>query len=132
VGDLELERDRFESVAAEVDEEEQPEVVPQLPIDAVVIEEVAEVVEDARRDAVENVRGMSGDQRSLPPRAGACGGAHVVDRVECHVRAPVRRDEDGVRLEPPIACVSDGGRSPPPRSANATPARSVPAAYSRA
>src|SRR5712691_6979101 len=35
VGELELERDRFEPVAAEVDEEEQPEVVPQLRVDAV-------------------------------------------------------------------------------------------------
>jgi hypothetical protein len=47
-----LSGDRLEPVAGEVDEEEQAEIVPQLAVDAVVVEEVAEVVEDARREAV--------------------------------------------------------------------------------
>jgi hypothetical protein len=42
VRELELERDRLEPVAGEVDEEEQAEIVPQLAVDAVVVEEVAE------------------------------------------------------------------------------------------
>jgi hypothetical protein len=42
VRELELERDRLEPVAGEVDEDEQAEIVPQLAVDAVVVEEVAE------------------------------------------------------------------------------------------
>jgi hypothetical protein len=37
-----LSGDRLEPVAGEVDEEEQAEIVPQLAVDAVVVEEVAE------------------------------------------------------------------------------------------
>jgi len=47
VRELELERNRIQPASIEVDEEEQTEVVPQLWVDRVVVEEVAEVVQDA-------------------------------------------------------------------------------------
>jgi hypothetical protein len=62
VRELELERDRLQLVAGKVDEEEEAEVVPQLAVDAIVVEEVAQVVEHARRYAVEDVRGVAGDE----------------------------------------------------------------------
>ena len=45
--ELELERDRFQPVSSEVDEEGETEVVPQLRVDRVVVQEVPEVVQDA-------------------------------------------------------------------------------------
>src|SRR5215207_2324145 len=57
--EVELERDRLERVRAfgvELDEEEQAEVVAQPPVDRVVVDEVAEVVEDAAGGAVHEVR----------------------------------------------------------------------------
>ena len=42
--ELELERDRFQPVSREVDEEEETEVVPQLRIDRLVVQEVSEVI----------------------------------------------------------------------------------------
>src|SRR5947208_13194325 len=42
---LQLERDRLQSVAVQLDKEEQSEVVAQLGLDGVVVEKVAEVVE---------------------------------------------------------------------------------------
>jgi hypothetical protein len=55
VSELELQRDRLQAIAAEIHEEEQAEVVPQHGVDSIVVDEIAEVVQDARRDAVEDV-----------------------------------------------------------------------------
>jgi hypothetical protein len=71
VREFQLEWDRLEPGACEVDEEEQAEVVAQVPVDAVVVEEVAEVVEDAWGDAVEDVRGVAGDE-GAPAFTRAC------------------------------------------------------------
>src|SRR5436190_9781134 len=62
VRELQLQRHRLEPVAAEIDEEEQAQVVPQPRVDPVVVEEVAEVVEHSRGGAVEDVRRVPGDQ----------------------------------------------------------------------
>src|SRR5262249_21738987 len=58
-GVLELQRHRLDparAVRLEVDEEEQPEIVPELRVAGVVVEEVAEVVEDVSLAALEDVR----------------------------------------------------------------------------
>ena len=84
----------------EREEEEQSEVVAQPRIDGVVVEEVAEVVEDARLGAVEDVRRVAGDERRARR---AHGGGRAAERAaagQSHVRAPVRRDKHRVGVEP--------------------------------
>jgi hypothetical protein len=83
VAELELERDGLQpqrAVAVELDEEQQAEVVAQLAVDRVVVEEVAEVVQDPVLDAVEDVCRMAGDERRAG-RAEASGGAPASTRL---------------------------------------------------
>jgi hypothetical protein len=63
VHELKLERDRFQPVSREVDEEEETEDVPQLRIDRLVVQEVPEIIGDVAVKTVEHVRGVAGDQR---------------------------------------------------------------------
>ena len=49
--------------SVEVDDEQEAEVVAQDRVGPVVVQEVAEVVEDASGDAVEHVCRMAGDER---------------------------------------------------------------------
>jgi hypothetical protein len=80
VRELELERDRFQPASIEVDEEDETEVVLQLWIDRVVVEEVTEVVEDTVPEAVEEVRGVAGDQRGAGLQQRLRSGANMRDR----------------------------------------------------
>ena len=61
--------------ALQRDEEEEPEVVAQDRMRRVVVDEVAEVVEDAALDAVEDVRRVAGDERRARTRQRRGGGA---------------------------------------------------------
>ena len=75
-------------------------IVPQLRVDGVVVEEVAEVVEDVLLDAVEDVRRGAGDERRarFPQRPRRL--AHIRQRRRRHVRPPVRADEGTPRMLP--------------------------------
>src|SRR5207247_2613070 len=103
VRELELERDRLQPIAGKVDEEKEAEIVAQLAVDAIVVEEVAKVVEDAPSHAVEGMRGMAADEGCTGIEQRGRRSLYVRARLRDHVRSPVRRDEDGV-------CV-DGGDS---------------------
>src|SRR5204862_1917960 len=62
VAALELERDGLKPprpAPVELDQEQEPEVVAQPGVDAVVVDEVAEVIEDTPLGAVEDVRGVA-------------------------------------------------------------------------
>ena len=63
---LELQRHRFEARGAHAvqrDEEEQAEVVAERAMGRIVVDEVAEVVEDRPLDAVRDVGRVAGDKR---------------------------------------------------------------------
>ena len=84
------------AVVLERDEEQQAEVVAHIRVDAVVVEEVAEVVEHAARRAVRDVRGVPGDQVRARLHQHRGSGAHVPDRAAGHVRAPMNQAHERV------------------------------------
>ena len=62
----------------------------------VVVKEVAEVEQDTRRDAVEDVRRVPGDQRGAGFAQRVRSRPDVGNRAGGHVRTPVRGDEDRI------------------------------------
>lgn len=97
--ELELQGDRFETADRQIDEKEQAEVVAQHPVDPIVVEEVAQVVEDMWRDAVEDMGGVAGDKGRAGTKQGVGHRSNVCHRLGGHVPSPVRGHEDRVRVE---------------------------------
>src|SRR5439155_24688512 len=98
VRELQLQWDGFKAIAGQVDEVEEPEVVPQLTVDGVVVEEVTEVVQHSRRDAVEDVRRVARDEGRARLEQRVCGSADVRTRLPAHVGTPMRCDQHDVGL----------------------------------
>ena len=98
---LELQRDRLDAGRprrVERDEEEQAEIVPSLRVDGVVVDEVAEVVQDPGLHALEHMRRVTGDERRAGHAQSGGRPPDVGQRLRVHVRAPMRGDEHGVGL----------------------------------
>ena len=76
-------------------QEQKAEVVAKLAVDCVVVNEVAEVVEDTRRPAVEHMRRVAGNQRGAGIAELSRGCADERSRLRGHVRPPVGRDQHG-------------------------------------
>jgi hypothetical protein len=99
VRELELERDRFQPVSNEVDEEEEHEVVPKLRVDRAEVQEIPEAYR-MRRSRPWNTCAEWPTISVAPPssrvraaaRACATGSASVFG-------LPARCDEDCVRVE---------------------------------
>ena len=113
VAEVELERDGFErarSLRVQLDEEQQAEIVAQPLVHRVVVDEVAEVVEDATGGAVEDVGGVAGDERRARVGERRGRGLDVARRADRHVGTPVAGDQHGV-----VARFCDGVRQPAAR-----------------
>ena len=125
---VELQRhglDAARPVLLELDEEEQPEVVPQLAVDRVVVDEVAEVVQDVRLTPWKTCAEWPATSVA-PASRSACAAARTYGSGSDVMFGP----QCGVTSAPRALSRSQSG-TPRSRSAYAIPGRSGSASASR-
>jgi hypothetical protein len=93
---------------------EDPEAVAQGGVGGIVVDEAAEVVEDAVIDAVEHVGRVAGDEGGAGIPKGSGRSSNMAHGSRGHVRSPVRGDDHDLGVEAAYG-VEEPGRRPSPQ-----------------